>query len=674
MRLTLLRVAVSATTATAGYVSYKLKEGRDWLDEKLEILNNLKVPFIKANTRTPLDINDDMDSASTNTLKNNQQKQLNQMQENHTPKEQQDKEFSAFVKKMVEIDDLLRSGGGSFGDSTIELPRIVVIGSQSAGKSSVLERIVGHSFLPKGSNMVTRRPLLLRLVNDPSANQDYAVFPGNIRIDDFKVVQDRLYELNMAVKEHEWVSADPVELYIHSKQLPDLTLIDLPGYIAVNSKRQPAELREKIRDLCAGFLDAPNLILAVSAADVDLANSEALQAARHHDPRGERTIGVLTKIDLVDSGKLRSLLANDDYHLTLGYVPVSCADGTGFKELLQRVTGCLEDNLRSASRSILTRVNEQLADVRHELKAKFNDRSMSPDAYLSEVVGLLRDAVEQVMRDHYSRSSVKQLVQTELFDKHVIESLLLHGDDQSADGLARAGWGRRVASLVGDRLQRELKETIVTVLKHHPSASEDLLTTCESQLRHRVMAAADQIENALKPFKHQLDDDYTKAEWRHALNGLNRLLDEQVKEEQRRSDQLKREIGGEDRIKRLMEACASKLLDARKCKLADDLITSFRIFQSLKKLQDTVKSDCRHNTTCHQVYLYLMSTRLAYLSSLYAQDELACRLRISEMLLNRYRSDPRELLRENEQAHRAYLLEERVGLLERVREHLIKIL
>ena len=52
-------------------------------------------------------------------------------------------------------------GGTSFG---IDLPQIVVVGAQSSGKSSVLENIVGRSFLPRGSGIVTRRPLVLQLV------------------------------------------------------------------------------------------------------------------------------------------------------------------------------------------------------------------------------------------------------------------------------------------------------------------------------------------------------------------------------------------------------------------------------------------------------------------------------------------------------------------------------
>ena len=49
----------------------------------------------------------------------------------------------------------------------LDLPQIAVVGGQSAGKSSVLESFVGKDFLPRGSGIVTRRPLILQLIHSP---------------------------------------------------------------------------------------------------------------------------------------------------------------------------------------------------------------------------------------------------------------------------------------------------------------------------------------------------------------------------------------------------------------------------------------------------------------------------------------------------------------------------
>ncbi len=77
------------------------------------------------------------------------------------------------TKKMIEIRNILQQVDQS---SSLNLPSIVVIGSQSSGKSSVLEAIVGHAFLPKGSNTVTRRPIELTLVNTPESTAEYGEF------------------------------------------------------------------------------------------------------------------------------------------------------------------------------------------------------------------------------------------------------------------------------------------------------------------------------------------------------------------------------------------------------------------------------------------------------------------------------------------------------------------
>src|SRR5579871_116092 len=232
-----------------------------------------------------------------------------------------DEQMMMLTKKMIQIRSLLQTVGQS---ESLTLPSIVVIGSQSSGKSSVLEAIVGHEFLPKGTNMVTRRPIELTLVNTPDSQAEYGEFPalGLGKITDFTHIQRTLTELNLAVPDSECVSDDPIQLRICSPNVPDLSLIDLPGYIQVTSSDQPPELKQKIIELCEKYIQPPNVILAISAADVDLANSTSLRASRKVDPRGERTIGVITKMDLVEPQRGVELLTDKKYPLRLGYVGV----------------------------------------------------------------------------------------------------------------------------------------------------------------------------------------------------------------------------------------------------------------------------------------------------------------------------------------------------------------
>ena len=96
---------------------------------------------------------------------------------------------------------------------------------------------------------------------------------------------------------------EPISLTIYSPHVVDLTMVDLPGITKVPVKGQPQDIEEQIRKVTYKYISPPNaLILALTAANTDLANSDALQMARTVDPDGERTIGVVTKIDLMDEG------------------------------------------------------------------------------------------------------------------------------------------------------------------------------------------------------------------------------------------------------------------------------------------------------------------------------------------------------------------------------------
>lgn len=104
----------------------------------------------------------------------------------------------------------------------------------------------------------------------------------------------------------------------------NLTLVDLPGITKVPVGDQPVDIEAQIRNMILDFISKDNcLILAVSPANSDLANSDALKLAREVDPSGNRTIGVITKLDLMDEGTdARDILENRVLPLRRGYVGV----------------------------------------------------------------------------------------------------------------------------------------------------------------------------------------------------------------------------------------------------------------------------------------------------------------------------------------------------------------
>jgi hypothetical protein len=207
--------------------------------------------------------------------------------------------------------------------------------------------------------MVTRRPIELTLIHTPpnaasssSTPAEYGVFPnlpGLGKITSFSTIQKTLTDLNLSVPPEMAVSDDPIHLQIHSPHVPDLTLIDLPGYIQISSMDQPEQLKDKINNLCDKYIREPNIILAVCAADVDLANSPALRASRRVDPLGTRTIGVVTKMDLVKPDHGAQIIRGERYPLHLGYVGVVCkAPPAGVSGVLRSIRGGEANNVTNA--------------------------------------------------------------------------------------------------------------------------------------------------------------------------------------------------------------------------------------------------------------------------------------------------------------------------------------
>ncbi|KAL9234547.1 hypothetical protein vseg_009406 [Gypsophila vaccaria] len=185
------------------------------------------------------------------------------------------------------------------------LPSIAVVGGQSSGKSSVLESIVGKDFLPRGSGIVTRRPLVLQL-HKVEENREWAEFMHlpRKRFTDFAAVRKEIAdETDRETGRSKAISSVPIHLSIYSPNVVNLTLVDLPGLTKVAVEGQPENIVHDIENMVRSYVEKPNcIILAISPANQDLATSDAIKISREVDPKGERTFGVLTKVDLMDKG------------------------------------------------------------------------------------------------------------------------------------------------------------------------------------------------------------------------------------------------------------------------------------------------------------------------------------------------------------------------------------
>lgn len=512
--------------------------------------------------------------------------------------------------------------------------------------------------------MVTRRPIELTLVHTPATPQDphpitYAEFPSfapGQRITDFTIVQKTLLDLNLSIPSDQAVSSIPVELRVHSPNVPDLSLVDLPGYIELSSMDQPETLKEEIANLCDKYIRGPNIILAVCAADVDLANSPALRASRRVDPLGMRTIGVITKMDLVEPNQGAEILANKRYPLALGYVGVVCKAVAKAREgrsliprhradddeglivpvrkqereyfgshadafsreglqvttdvLKRRLMHVLEESMANSLHSISNNVAMELEEAKYQFKVQYNDRTVSPESYLAETLDLLKQRLH-AFNKAYGKQQVRKLIKADL-DNEAMEIIAkVYWEDQTDNGnmvqlaalaskigdlsesqkaleamrevgsrssehssgqndaemiwrhkleaatsaLTRSGVGRNETQLIVDAIRAHSMNSLLTSepLVNHPSTCERITALSDAILRDRYTITADQVENCIKPYKHEVELDSSGKEWDSGRNEAIELLRKEIDLCESAQQSITESVGGARRLKGAMQ-------------------------------------------------------------------------------------------------------------------------
>lgn len=205
----------------------------------------------------------------------------------------------------------------------IQLPEIVVVGDQSSGKSSVLQSIFKKDILPKGSGIVTKCPIRISMHNSPS--REFATFPhlGNqeYSLDEVcDILKEKGNEISLSCG---GISETEILVNLYGPEMTTMTLIDLPGIVRVADYGQRNDIVTAIKNLIMSRIrDERVLILAVTPGSVDIVTSGALEFSKIVDPDGERTIGVLTKMDEATNNE--TIIKNLDYKLKLGIVGVKC--------------------------------------------------------------------------------------------------------------------------------------------------------------------------------------------------------------------------------------------------------------------------------------------------------------------------------------------------------------
>nr|XP_015196910.1 PREDICTED: interferon-induced GTP-binding protein Mx3-like [Lepisosteus oculatus]XP_015196911.1 PREDICTED: interferon-induced GTP-binding protein Mx3-like [Lepisosteus oculatus] len=242
------------------------------------------------------------------------------------------------VRPFIDVVDRLRALGV---DQEVPLPTVAVIGDQSSGKSSVLEALSGVQ-LPRGTGVMTRCPLELILKNskDETWQGTISYRDNDTELESADQVADEIiYAQNELAGKNQGISSERITLVIESHDVPDLTLIDLPGITRVSVGSQPRDIGNQIKELINTYINKKEtIILVVIPCAVDIATTEALKMAREVDPEGERTLGVLTKPDLTDKGmedRICNILKNRVIYMEKGYMIVRCRNQEEIRSSMQ---------------------------------------------------------------------------------------------------------------------------------------------------------------------------------------------------------------------------------------------------------------------------------------------------------------------------------------------------
>lgn len=346
-------------------------------------------------------------------------------------------------------------------ESILSLPQLVVCGDQSAGKSSVLEALTEIPF-PRNDNLCTRfateiilrcanvNSLTIKLIPDPKRPSDeqanIKAFEESItNFDELPTIMNAAMEVmdigdaSASGAKPKAFARDVLSIEIEGPSRPQLTLVDIPGLIQTDTKGVTKADVELVGEITDQYITQPRTIcLAVVSGANDYANQKILTKVRKVDPEGDRTLGIVTKPDRLDSGSgsetaFIELAQNQDIHFKLGWHVLKnrkfderdfslvernaaeetffrtsnfrClpADCVGIDTLRVRLSKLLFEHVRQELPKLRSDLEEALTAARKQLNVMGDRRSTSADCktYLTQLSLNYWESCKAAVDGHY---------------------------------------------------------------------------------------------------------------------------------------------------------------------------------------------------------------------------------------------------------------------------------
>ena len=365
---------------------------------------------------------------SKNDIKNYTQKvdiYNNDNEENYFEKEiaGEENDFFTKIKKTNEfIKELQKLNLTEY----ITIPRICSIGSQSNGKSSILTNIIGLDILPKGDGVVTRRPLELRL-NHIDSEKPYIYFSENEKdkITDFSKIKQMINDLTKSsCGNNKNIRDDPLIINIFSQTCPDLTIIDLPGIVKVPVGDQPKNIEQITKDITLKYINDPyTIILCALDVNQDISTSDALYTAKQIDYFGERTLGVLTKVDLMDKGTdCTEILLNKLIQLKLGYIALKNRSKLDLEKKVSIKEGIEKETSFFKNNEIYGKMDKNLFGINSLIKKLVEIYNKMFFKHIKDIIDSINQHIRRINREI---ELLGKPVPDDLFEKNIFAKNLI---------------------------------------------------------------------------------------------------------------------------------------------------------------------------------------------------------------------------------------------------------